>query len=184
MNLIALLARLVITWQSARPVGPHDDVGLGRLYSVVATDLDGTILLWNSGAQLRYGYTSAEAVGRTKHILHIPADVAAGKPEAMMAAALRLGTWEDTVTRIRKDGTTFPARLVLTTRHDREGEPVGFLLISKDISEEQAALLRLEEASRMVSTSATASSAAWNEGVVRSRRLIWSSSASAPRSVR
>ena len=115
-------------------------------YSVVATDLDGEILLWNAGAQARYGYTPAEAVGKRKHLLHTQQDVLARKPEEMMAAALRLGKWEDTVTRVRKDGTTFPARVVLTTRCDRAGEPIGFLMISKDISDEQAMLKQLEDA--------------------------------------
>jgi PAS domain S-box-containing protein len=114
-------------------------------YSVVATDLDGTILLWNAGAQARYGYTAAEAVGQRTQILHTAQDVAAGEPQEMMAAALRLGKWEGTVTRVRKDGTTFSARVVLTTRRDREGDPVGFLLISKDITDEQAILKQLKD---------------------------------------
>lgn len=114
-------------------------------YSVVATDLDGTILLWNAGAQARYGYTPAEAVGQRKQIPHTAQDVAAGQPQEMMAAALRLGKWEGTVTRVRKDGTTFPARVVLTRRSDHDGDAVGFLLISKDVTAEQAILKQLKD---------------------------------------
>jgi diguanylate cyclase (GGDEF)-like protein/PAS domain S-box-containing protein len=124
-------------------------------YSMIATDLDGTILLWNAGARLRYGYTPAEAVGQRKHLLHTPQDVEDGQPEQMMADALRLGKWEGTVTRVRQDGTTFPARVVLT-RRDHAGEPLGFLLISKDITEELAVLEHLEAANAALETTRVA----------------------------
>ena len=41
------------------------------------------------------------------------------------------------VNRRRKNGCQFPARVVKTPRLDADGSPIGFLLISKDISEEQ-----------------------------------------------
>src|SRR5712692_2394672 len=53
-----------------------------------------------------------------------------------MDAALRDGKWEGTISRRRKNGELFTARVVLTPRRDASGKPVGFLLISKDISEE------------------------------------------------
>jgi PAS domain S-box-containing protein len=110
-------------------------------YSIIGKGLDGTILLWNSGAKRLYGYESGEVVGKANvDILHTPEDVAAGLPQAMRQAALDDGKWEGTVTRVRRDGSNFPARVVLTPRRDRKGESIGFLLISKDITEE----LRLE----------------------------------------
>src|SRR5581483_4357598 len=54
----------------------------------------------------------------------------------MMEAALQHGKWEGTLERVRKNGEHFTARVVVTVRRDREGRPIGFLLISKDISEE------------------------------------------------
>ena len=55
---------------------------------------------------------------------------------AIMATALRDGKWEGSLNRVRKNGQRFPARAVLTPRHDAADRPLGFLLISKDISEE------------------------------------------------
>lgn len=107
-------------------------------YSIIATDLDGRIRLWNQGARRLYGYEPEEAIGRLhSSALHVEEDVAAGLPERIAAAALRDGKWEGTVTRVRKDGGRFPARVVKTPRVDADGSPIGFLLISKDISEEQ-----------------------------------------------
>jgi PAS domain S-box-containing protein len=106
-------------------------------YSVIAKDLEGKILLWNEGARRLYGYEPGEVVGRANSsILHVPEDVAAGVPSQIMRTALEKGKWEGTLSRQRKNGETFTARLVITPRHDPSGNPTGFLLISKDISDE------------------------------------------------
>jgi PAS domain S-box-containing protein len=106
-------------------------------YSVIAKDLEGKILLWNEGARRLYGYEPGELVGRANSsILHVPEDVAAGVPAQIMRTALENGKWEGTLSRQRKNGERFTARLVITPRRDPSGEPTGFLLISKDISDE------------------------------------------------
>jgi PAS domain S-box-containing protein len=106
-------------------------------YSVIAKDLEGKILLWNEGARRLYGYEPDEVVGRANSsILHVPEDVAAGLPAQIMRTALEKGKWEGTLERKRKDGEQFTARIVITPRRDPAGEPTGFLLISKDISDE------------------------------------------------
>jgi PAS domain S-box-containing protein len=104
-------------------------------YSIIGKGLAGEIVLWNEGARRLYGYAPEEVVGKaTSAILHTPEDVAAGTPAAMMEGALEDGKWEGVVERVRKDGTRFTARVVLTPRRNRAGEVVGYLLISKDIT--------------------------------------------------
>jgi PAS domain S-box-containing protein len=111
-------------------------------YSIIGKDLEGRILLWNEGARRLYGYEPDEVVGKLdSSILHTPEDQAAGRPREIMEAALRDGKWEGTLGRLRKNGERFTARVVITPRHDTGGRAVGFLLISKDISEE----IRLQE---------------------------------------
>src|SRR5260221_5588749 len=106
-------------------------------YSVIAKDLTGKILLWNEGARRLYGYEPEEVVGKmNSSILHTPEDVKAGLPQKIMADALDHGKFEGTVSRRRKSGEQFTARLVITPRRDGAGKLVGFLLISKDISDE------------------------------------------------
>jgi PAS domain S-box-containing protein len=106
-------------------------------YSVIGKDLDGKILLWNEGARRMYGYEAEDVVGKlNSEALHPSEDVAAGKPQEMMQVALRGGKWEGVIGRIRKDGRRFMARVVITPRRDAKGTPIGFLLISKDISHE------------------------------------------------
>src|SRR5260370_4878015 len=98
------------------------------------------------GTRVRlYGYEPEEVVGTANSsILHTPEDVAAGRPRELLDAALRDGKWEGTIHRLRKSGDRFTARVVITPRRDPSGRPVGFLLISKDISDE----IRLTEYAR------------------------------------
>ena len=106
-------------------------------YSIIGKGVDGTILLWNEGARRLYGYEPREIVGKANaDLLHTPEAIAAGLPQTMRQAALAFGKWEGTVTRVRRDRSRFTARVVITPRRNRHGEWIGFLLISKDISEE------------------------------------------------
>src|SRR5436309_12540816 len=101
-------------------------------YSMIGKDLDGKILLWNEGARRLYGYEPEEVVGKANSsILHTDDDVRAGKPREILDAALRDGKWEGTITRRRKNGDHFTARVVITPRRDSTGRASGYLLISK-----------------------------------------------------
>ena len=106
-------------------------------YSIIGKDLEGKILLWNEGARRLYGYEPSEVVGKANSsILHAPEDVASGKPRELLDAALSDGKWEGTLRRQRKNGEQFTARVVITPRMDSSRKAIGFLLISKDISDE------------------------------------------------
>ena len=105
--------------------------------SIIGMDLEGNIQLWNEGARRLYGYEPEEVIGKANSsILLAAAEVGAGLSLRMMATALETGKFEGTVVRRRKDGTTFSARAVLTPRRDNKGEAIGFLLISRDVSDE------------------------------------------------
>jgi PAS domain S-box-containing protein len=53
-----------------------------------------------------------------------------------MRTALEKGKWEGSLSRQRKNGDQFTARVVITPRRDVSGKAIGFLLISNDISDE------------------------------------------------
>jgi PAS domain S-box-containing protein len=114
-------------------------------YSIVATQLDGTFLLWNEGARRIYGYEGPEVMGKNIRLLHRPEDVASGMLDEILGIALTHGRWEGVAVRVRKGGETLPTRIVLTVRRDRQGRPIGYLSISKDISEEVRLDQRLHE---------------------------------------
>jgi len=106
-------------------------------YSVIGKDLEGGVLLWNEGARRLYGYEPDEVFGKANSsILHTPEDVCAGVPQQIVRAALEQHKWEGTLARRRKNGEQFTARVVITPRYDTSGKPIGFLLMSKDITGE------------------------------------------------
>jgi PAS domain S-box-containing protein len=125
-------------------------------YAIVATQLDGTFLLWNEGARRIYGYEDREVMGHNLRMLHRAEDVANGRVDEILSAASEHGQWEGVVTRVRKDGQEFSARVAVTVRRDGRGRAIGYLSISKDISEEARLQRRLKE------------SEAYNRGLIES----------------
>ena len=112
--------------------------------SLIATDTEGVIVLWNEGARRLYGYEPDEIIGKPKSVLHPEEDVEAGLPKTMMEAALRDGRWAGIVPRVRRDGSPFTERVVMTPRRSVNGTPGGFLLISSDVTAEVELIIRRE----------------------------------------
>ena len=109
-------------------------------YSLIALDLDRHILLWNEGAHRSYGYSSKELVGMVADMLHTSSDLASGVASSLYARALEEGSAEAVMCRRRKDGSEFLARVVVSRRDGADGQPTGFLLVTRDVTSEQRRL--------------------------------------------
>ncbi|XIG13708.1 PAS domain-containing protein [Dehalogenimonas etheniformans] len=116
-------------------------------YSIIGKDLNHRILSWNEGATRNYGYTAEEIIGRDSSILHTPEDIASGAVDRLLLDAYDKGLAEGEFQRVRKDGTRFMASVVVTRRNDAFGHPIGYLLMSNDISEKKRAEEQLRQAS-------------------------------------
>src|SRR6185436_5282921 len=117
-------------------------------YSIIGKDLDHRILSWNEGAQRNYGYTAEEILGKNSELLHTPEDVKSGAVKRMLHTAFEKGLAEGEFERVRKDGARFFASVVVTRRNDAAGKPIGYLLMSSDISEKKRAEEQLRSASQ------------------------------------
>ena len=117
-------------------------------YSIIGKDLDHKILSWNEGALRNYGYTSEEILGQNSDILHLPEDVRSGAVKKLLDTAYERGLAEGEFERVRKDGAHFAASVVVTRRNDAAGNPIGYLLMSSDISEKAQAEEQLRSASQ------------------------------------
>ena len=105
-------------------------------YAIVAKDMNGRILAWNEGARQIYGYEPSDVVGKANSfILHLPADVASGLAQGILDHALRTGKWEGELVRIRKNQEKFNGYVTITLRRSKLGEPVGFTMVSRDLTE-------------------------------------------------
>lgn len=106
-------------------------------YSFFGCDLNGLITFWNEGAVRNYGHTSEEAVCRKKFSdLFVLEDVEAGVPAQVLEQARLNGAWEGEIRRLRKNGESFLARAIISTQLDEEGEQFGYIVSSKDFSNE------------------------------------------------
>jgi PAS domain S-box-containing protein len=117
-------------------------------YSIIGKDLDQRILSWNEGARRNYGYTADEILGKNSGILHTPEDVKSGNVRKLLEIAYEKGLAEGEFVRVRKDGSRFSASVVVTRRNDAAGNPIGYLLMSSDISEKKRAEEQLRFASQ------------------------------------
>ncbi|RKY87965.1 hypothetical protein DRQ09_03630 [candidate division KSB1 bacterium] len=114
-------------------------------YSIIAEDLNGKILTFNKGATLIYGYKPEEIIGKNARILHTKEDILSRKYEKIGEIVKKEGIFEGEELRVRKNGEVFPVRRTVTLRKDAKGNPVGFVVISKDITEEKKLEQQLKE---------------------------------------
>ena len=120
-------------------------------YAVFMLSPEGIISSWNEGARLIKGYTAQEIIGRSFEIFYPAEAVADGFPKRELKEAARVGRFEDEGWRIRKDGSSFWANVVITALRDQEGKLVGFAKVTRDLTarrqaEEQAQQLAAEQA--------------------------------------
>lgn len=104
-------------------------------HMVCATTIEGEVIFWNQYAEILVGWTADEAVGRSVRDLGLvdwvpdPDDPVAG------------GDWEAELVVRRKDGSSFPALVALSTVNDASGRPAARVTVVVDLSE----LRRAEE---------------------------------------
>lgn len=105
--------------------------------AVIFTDLEGRIQFWNRGAARIFGYTADEVVGHTPAMLY-PDEAPerlAGDLERIVAGQDFAGEWRGR----RRDGSTVWIEVRTTVVRDPDGRPIGFLGVSKDITERKRA---------------------------------------------
>jgi PAS domain S-box-containing protein len=136
-------------------------------FSIIATDEQGIIQLFNPGAERMLGYTAAEVVNKiSPSDIHDPQEVRV-RAEAL---TLELGSTiapgfealafkasrgiEDIyeLTYICKNGSRFPAVVSITALRDDYGDIIGYLLIGTDNSERKRVESELNQAMAIAET--------------------------------
>lgn len=105
-----------------------------RDYAIYMLDPQGVIQSWNNGAQLIKGYAAEDVIGRHYSMFFRSEDVAAGLPDKELQDALKLGRTEEEGWRVRKDGSTFWANIVVTPIR-AGGVLLGFAKVTRDMTE-------------------------------------------------
>ncbi|KAJ5923821.1 hypothetical protein N7466_008008 [Penicillium verhagenii] len=121
-------------------------------YAIFMLDTRGHIATWNSGASILKQYSAQEIIGKHFSIFYGPDDCKANKPARELEVCLRDGKVEDEGWRYKKDGERFWANVMITPIY-QFGRHVGFVKVTRDLTERKAAEARVidafEESSKM-----------------------------------
>jgi PAS domain S-box-containing protein len=126
----------------------------GASDAIVAADAEGIIRFWNPGAVRIFGFTEAEAVGRSLDII-IPERLRArhweGYAATMRTGRSRYGEGDVlAVPGLRKDGSQVSVEFTLMALHDAAGRITGLVAVMRDVTarfeEAKALRRRLREA--------------------------------------
>jgi PAS domain S-box-containing protein len=146
----------------------------GAAHAIVATDIDGTITVFNPAAERLTGFTAAELVGsRDPSAFHDPEEMstraaALGKAlgrtvqpgfEVFVAGIGPEGFIESEWTYVRKDAGRVPVWLGVSRLEGPNGECIGYLGIASDLSERK----RIEEHLRQAKEAAEEANRAKSE---------------------
>ena len=118
-------------------------------YLIVATEMDGTVMMFNEAAEKALGYTAEEVVGKqTPALWHDPKEVVERAKaltdelgetvepgfDVFRRKVDLMGTEENEWSFIRRDGTRFPALLAVTPLRDEDQQMTGYLGVILDIT--------------------------------------------------
>lgn len=146
-----------------------------RDYAIYMIDKAGNIMTWSKGAEQVKGYNADEILGRHFSCFYPEEAIQAGVPERQLRLAAELGRFEEEGWRVRKDGSQFWANVVITALNPNNGQPNGYVKITRDMTERKKA----EEALRVqaqiidqihdsvISTDLDGYLTSWNKGAER-----------------
>jgi diguanylate cyclase (GGDEF)-like protein/PAS domain S-box-containing protein len=110
--------------------------------AISVTGIDGRITYWNKGAERLFGWSAAEAVGKTKAEMQI---VEQQVFDTAYPILLQKGDWSGEILKRRKDGGTLTVESHLTLMRDDEGRPQSVLYIQTDITQRKVAEQEIED---------------------------------------
>lgn len=97
--------------------------------AVITTDLDGTIAYWSRYAEVLYGWSASEVLGRI--ITEVTPALSQQEDAAMIMAILQTGvTWSGWFQVQRRDGSTFLAHVTDSPIFNANGTLIGIVGVS------------------------------------------------------
>ncbi len=106
--------------------------------AVIVTDMERTLIYWNRYAEILHQWRAAEVLGRKDVAVNIPED-GEERVRDILLEVERTGHWEGEMNLRRKDGSVFPAQVVVALLRDKQGKPCGYVGVANDITERKHA---------------------------------------------
>ena len=148
-----------------------------REYAIFKLDEQGRVATWNLGAERIKGWRAEEVLGQPHAIFYPEEDVLAGKPERDLEEARMKGSVQMEALRVRKDGSSFMASVVISALHDASGQVTGFTIVCHDITERLEAECRMQALARDLEAQVTSRTAELRESEARLQGFIRHASA-------
>jgi PAS domain S-box-containing protein len=104
-------------------------------YAIFMLSPEGYVLTWNEGAQRIKGYSASEIIGKHFSQFYTKEAKDIEHPQKELDTATKEGRYEEEGWRVRKDGTTFWASVVITAVRDDQGQLIGFAKVTRDLTE-------------------------------------------------
>ena len=123
-------------------------------YAIFRLDTEGRVVSWNAGAQRITGYDAADIIGENFSRFYPAEDAARGRSERELRIAAAEGRYEEEGWRLRKDGSSYWASVVLTALRDEGGRLIGYTKVVRDLTERnraEAELIRAKVAAEKAS---------------------------------
>jgi PAS domain S-box-containing protein len=117
-------------------------------YAILLLDPNGIISTWNIGAERIKGYKADEIIGQHFSKFYTREAKESGWPDRELEMAAVQGRFTDEGWRVRKDGTSFWASVVITALHGPDGKLKGFAKVTRDLTERRALEERTQELNR------------------------------------
>lgn len=133
-------------------------------YAIFLLDPDGIVATWNQGAERIKGYRAKEIIGQHFSRFYPREAIESKWPDRELELAIKEGRYTDEGLRVRKDGSTFWAHVVITALRDESGELRGFSKVTRDLTERRELEERTRELNKELRTRITQ--------LVESRRLV------------
>src|SRR5256712_2488191 len=105
-------------------------------YAIYQLDVDGRVISWNVVAERIKGYRADEIIGQ--HFSRFYPPETAGRCAEELEIAAREGRFEDEGWRVRKDGSRFWAKVIISRILGRDGHLVGFAKVTRDLTHPRA----------------------------------------------
>jgi PAS domain S-box-containing protein len=118
-------------------------------YAIFMLDATGNVVSWNAGAERINEYAPREILGQHFSRFYTDVDRQRGIPRIALATAARTGKYEAEGWRVRKDGSTFWASVVINAIRDASGDLLGFAKVTRDITERMRAQEAVKESAEM-----------------------------------
>ncbi len=107
-------------------------------YAIFLLGQEGRLICWNPGAERLFGYQSSEIIGHHFSRFFSPEDIRNGQPEHELKTALAEGRADSVRWQVRKDGSRFWCRAIVTPLRDEHKQVRSFARVLHDLTDSQA----------------------------------------------